>query len=254
MNGLTPNLPGLLEKIAEKGLSLLEKLFGGSLTEFDNLFKDKIRYRRFKNQLKILAKANDLLKENKLKPKEMSLKLLVPLLEYSSLEEEPELQEKWARLIASASVQEDKDLITRNYVEILNKLSVNEVKILDYLFDVLLDSHKQNRKVIADDPMNDERIYPGESRFGIWDISNHFNFEEGKIKYYLDSLITTGLLKWDLANIVDGGMPEAMIVTKEQKIINVHNAYELNPTPFFLFTNLGIGFVKACRFMDSNDK
>jgi len=62
------------------------------------MLNDLVKSWRWKNQVKIIKQAEVFLKQNDLKTSTVPLKILIPLLEKSSLEEEEILQNKWAKL------------------------------------------------------------------------------------------------------------------------------------------------------------
>jgi hypothetical protein len=125
------NLP---KQLIEKGEAAFKAVLGPSITEISETFADSFRLRRFKNQVKILSKAQKILEDNNLKAKQVNLKVLVPLLEFSSLEEDELLQEKWSNLIANIVTIDGKTLLKQNCIDILKKISNSEAKLLDYLF------------------------------------------------------------------------------------------------------------------------
>ena len=85
------NLP---KQILDKTEKLLNTLFGEGFKEIGGIFGDRMRIKRLENQIKILDKANQIMEKNGLKPNQINLKVLVPLIEKSSLEEDEKLQEK----------------------------------------------------------------------------------------------------------------------------------------------------------------
>jgi hypothetical protein len=93
------NIP---KDVIEKADRFLTALLGPSVSETGELIADKVRRRRFRNQVHILIEARELLAEAGIKFKPMGLKTLVPLIEASSLEEDPGIQQMWANLIANA--------------------------------------------------------------------------------------------------------------------------------------------------------
>lgn len=121
----------------EKGLDMIKgfvkKLTGGSIEEAGLLFADKIRLRRLSNQIKILNKAKLIAQNNNIDVKQINLKILVPLLDYCSLEEEETLQEKWANLIANYA--DAKNIYESTiFPYILSQLSTNEILILEDIY------------------------------------------------------------------------------------------------------------------------
>ena len=115
----------------EKGLDLikgfLEKLAGGTIEEAGLMFADKIRLRRLKNQITILSKAQKIATDANIDVKQINYKILVPLLEYASLEEEESLQDKWACLISNYadSKQQYKNAI---FPFILNQITLEDIQ------------------------------------------------------------------------------------------------------------------------------
>lgn len=119
--------------VIEKGIDsvkgFLDKLIGPAIDEVGLLFGDSIRLWRFKNQIKILEKAQKSVKDRNLDTKIIAVKTLVPLLEYSSLEEDESLQDMWANLFVNYIDAKQKHE-SSVYPYILSQLSRDEVDIL----------------------------------------------------------------------------------------------------------------------------
>lgn len=122
----------------EKGLDMVkgfvEKLAGGAIEEAGLLYADKVRLRRLRNQIKILEKAKGIAKENNIETKQINLKVLVPLLEYCSLEEEQTLQDMWANLIVNYS-DSSKVYQSTIFPFILSQISSDDAQILKRIND-----------------------------------------------------------------------------------------------------------------------
>ncbi len=118
----------------EKGIDavkgFLEKLAGGAIEEAGLLFADKIRVRRLKNQITILKKAQKIAKDTNIDIKQINLKVLVPLLENCSLEEEESLQDMWANLIVNYA---DPNKVYKSTVFpfILSQLTSDDVNFIE---------------------------------------------------------------------------------------------------------------------------
>lgn len=123
-----------LEKGIDIAKDFLDKLIIPSVEETGLLLKDKVTLWKFKNQVKMLNKAKDYCKKHEINPKTISLKVLCPLLDYSALEEDEELQEKWAILLANM-VDSEKNIENHVFPYILSQISSNEFKILENVFD-----------------------------------------------------------------------------------------------------------------------
>lgn len=123
----------------EKGIDLvkdfIEKLIGSSIEEAGLFMSDNIKLRRFKNQIKILDKAQKIVAQSNINVKQLSLKALVPLLEYSSLEEDENLQEKWSNLLVNF-VDSNERYESTIFPFILNQISTDELNLLELFYPV----------------------------------------------------------------------------------------------------------------------
>jgi len=123
-------------KLAEKSLELvkdfLQKIINPPPEELGLLFADNIKYWRFKNQLRIIQKAQKFTKDNDVHLQQISLKFLIPMLDYASLEEDEYLQNKWAKLLAN-SVDSSKQFNNSVFPYILSQISSNEAKCLFHM-------------------------------------------------------------------------------------------------------------------------
>src|SRR5258708_32950982 len=84
----------------------VESFFHGIIPEFirdfGGILSDKVKFWRFKNQVKIVKGAKKIVEENNLPKRQIPLKILIPLIENSSLEEDESMQNKWSNLLANA--------------------------------------------------------------------------------------------------------------------------------------------------------
>ena len=113
----------------------LKPLLGESVQELAALIADEVRLWRWSRQLKIVDRASRILTERSIEPKPVHLKILVPLLDAASLEEEPELEEMWSKLLASASEDSSEKTFYFVATEILKNISSNEAAILNWMYD-----------------------------------------------------------------------------------------------------------------------
>ncbi|UOX33531.1 DUF4393 domain-containing protein [Flavobacterium sediminilitoris] len=146
----------------EKGIELvqgfLEKLVGATLEETGLLLGDKIRIFRLNNQIKMLVKAQEICKQNNITLKQLSVKALVPLLEYSSLEDNETLQEKWSNLLVNL-IDTKENYESSIFPFILNQLSSNELLIIEKIYNYKNEnSHLIDYSSIDSNFTNIERI------------------------------------------------------------------------------------------------
>jgi hypothetical protein len=87
---------------SEKAFNFVEKIVAGPIMEGTGIFTDKVKYWRFKNQINIIIKAKKFLKEKGINvPKKIPIKDLTTLLENASFEENEQIQDNWANLLAN---------------------------------------------------------------------------------------------------------------------------------------------------------
>lgn len=122
-----------IEKAIDLAKDFLDKLIIPPVEEVGLLLKEQVTFWKFKNQVKMLNKAKAYCEKHNVKPKIISLKLLCPLLDYSALEEDDELQEKWAILLSNM-VDSEQNIQNHVFPYILSQISSNEFALLSHVY------------------------------------------------------------------------------------------------------------------------
>lgn len=122
-----------IEEAVKAAKDYLDKLVAPSLEEGGGIIADTVAYWRFKNKVNLVLKAKAFLEAKGIEPKRLLPKVVAPLLEAGSLEEESDMQERWAALLASAAT--DPDRVPPAFPRILAELSSIEAKILEWMTD-----------------------------------------------------------------------------------------------------------------------
>jgi len=122
-----------IEKGIDVAKNFAEKLVLPSIEELGLLVKDKISYWRFNNQIRILNKAKLMCEQNNISIKAIPAKLLCPYLENASLEDDDELQDKWAALLVNM-VDSQQNIQNHVFPYILSQLSKDEFNLLESVF------------------------------------------------------------------------------------------------------------------------
>lgn len=119
-----------LDKGLEVAKQFLDKLVAPAAEEVGLLLRDTVAQWRFRNQVRVLTRSKAFCDANGITPSAISLKLLCPLLENASLEEDETMQDKWATLLANLA---DSEQNIQNHVfpYILSQLSKNEFLFLE---------------------------------------------------------------------------------------------------------------------------
>ena len=109
----------------------LNKLLGPASEEVGLLLGERARTFRLRNMLKTLGKTQEMLKNASIEPKSVELRVLIPLLDGASLEDNESLSVKWAALLANATISGQAANISQIFSNILSQLSPTDALILD---------------------------------------------------------------------------------------------------------------------------
>ena len=103
----------------------IAKLIKGPLEQGIGIFEDKLKYMRWKSQVAIMDKVNQKMTERGLEypSQAVPLKIAIPLLQATSMEEDNNLQDLWANLLVNAADKDSGVEVRRNYITILQDLT-----------------------------------------------------------------------------------------------------------------------------------
>lgn len=134
-----PNLPvlagekalgKLTDDLAPAARHFAEKVSGSPAEQLGELFADKIRFRRWKNQIRLLNKATEYATEAGIDPESVSLTILTPLIEKAANEEDESMADRWAALLANAS-SERTAVVSPSFPDVLSRMSPLDALVFD---------------------------------------------------------------------------------------------------------------------------
>lgn len=243
---LTVNLDSIPGDIIAQSNSLAKKLFGPSIDSIGESLIEDVKKRQLINELSILSKVQQILKDTDKRPGKVPLKVLVPLISQSSCEEDETLQDKWARLISHILTEETDIIFSQNCISILNRISSDDAKLLDKLHDELNIKRQERftrRPTVLKNPIQSPNEYRLDLfSFGVRKISRELNIPYQALEFSLANLITLGLLKWETDVEISA---EKAYDDPEDKDIEVDVTVSNNDD--FIFTSLGDKFVTICK-------
>jgi len=173
--------PAIVEEGFESAKKFLGKLIMPAIEEVGLLIRDPVVMWKFRNEVNMLNKAKAICEKNKINPKAISLKLLVPLLSNASLEEDDEMQDKWAILLSNL-VDSKQNIENHVFPYILSQLSSNEFKILEQVYEAKQKRLFTLRKEI-DDSSHERQMFESETKKKIEDIETELAKIEGKVSF-----------------------------------------------------------------------
>ncbi len=182
----------------EKGLDIakgfVEKLIYPSAEEMGLLLKDGIAKWRFSNQVKTLIKAQSICEKHGVNPQMISPKLLTPLLEYASLEDNEKLQDKWATLLANM-VDSDQNVENHVFPYLLSQVSIQEFELLEKTLNIKIERVKSLNVELGE--------YLKEKDQTLTDLTRHIEVKQQEIETRKSNNINNpGSYKgyWELEN------------------------------------------------------
>ncbi|HEX9736281.1 MAG TPA: Abi-alpha family protein [Thermoanaerobaculia bacterium] len=162
-------------KLAETVKEVVKPFLDPVLSESGGYVADRIRFLRFRQGLRVAQKAKALLDQLQIPVNPVPLNILVPILEGASLEEDQELVEQWARLLASASAGEQ---ITPLFPAILARMTSLEARVLQWLWDRM--QIQLEVSTLEERPRSPEILWE--------ELVTHFEFSTWECEYLLDRL------------------------------------------------------------------
>ena len=122
----------LYTRILTHGTAGRTKFIGGPLEQATGIFEDKLKYLRWERRVRLMQRAEVFLQESGLATptRPIPMKFAIPLFQGASLEDDDELQDRWAVLLVNAANAASGIELKRAYVDILEQISPLEAKIL----------------------------------------------------------------------------------------------------------------------------
>ncbi|HEX8635497.1 MAG TPA: Abi-alpha family protein [Pyrinomonadaceae bacterium] len=117
--------------------SFVARVTDESIEAITGMLSDKLRFKRWERQLRLRDRAMEIIEARGINEQFhiVPLKLALPIVENGSLEENDELQNLWANLLASALDPNFSGEIRTAYIDILKQLEVIDVHILKAIYD-----------------------------------------------------------------------------------------------------------------------
>lgn len=106
------------------------------LKELSDILRDNFAFYKWRNRQALILKATAIMKERGLdKPtRALPFKEIIPLIEYSSLEDDDYLQNWWAELLVNSADQNTSQKNNLVFIELLKSISPIEAKILEAIY------------------------------------------------------------------------------------------------------------------------
>lgn len=127
---------GQLVTTGEKLGSFVARFISGTLEQVSGIVEDRFKYMRWERQQRLMLRAEEFMRRKRMAgpSRPVPLSLALPLFEAASLEENDELQDRFAALLVNAADGNAGFEVRRAFVSMLEQLSPVEARILDLIY------------------------------------------------------------------------------------------------------------------------
>jgi hypothetical protein len=231
-------------KTTRAGIEASERL-GGFVSMIINeplenvvgILTDRLRFMRAERQLRLVDRWREIVKERKIEGplRIVTPKVALPIIESASLEENDELQDLWANLLASAVDPQFEGLIRAAYIDIIKQLEVVDVHILNVVYE----SYKQwLEERLREKIVDDYYFSPLNHAVGKIDITERLGISFAAYENSVDNLMRVRCLA---SYVADETIDTEVNTVPNYAAVTVDYRYE-----FVCITLLGVSFVEAC--------
>lgn len=203
---------------------LMHNLCGPAFTEYGLAWGDSARAFRLRRLKRLLERTQNRIDENKIQPEAVKFSLLNDIMNHGSVEDDDDLQDRWANLLATASDPTKKSRHLVAFPQILSQLTKEEALYLDEMCDV---ADKTDANILAG--------YRAE------DFEPEFKEKLDEADY--DNLQRLGLISGNEETIPAAATHASL----EELRSGAKQQYAPLTLERYRITALGYVFVKACR-------
>jgi hypothetical protein len=123
------------EEMTKSAAGLLTRILGPAADAVGEYLRDRVKGYLDRNRTSVVNRAAEMVDEAKLPPHEVPLRTLLPIMEGAAFEEDTELRERWAALLANAATADDPDAVQPVFAAILRILTPGTARCLEALSD-----------------------------------------------------------------------------------------------------------------------
>jgi hypothetical protein len=197
--------------------TFVDNIFGNAIRNGLGLIGDKLAYYRLERAIELQHKVEQRLKTKGINArKHVPVSFGLPILEKATVEEDDDLQGRWANLLTNAMDPKYSGKLTRNFVAMLADIEPIDARILDAVVREFFGNREDDRSKIL---------------FDLDKLYKNLGISKEECENAVRNLMRLGLLK---PGTVEGGMSFGE---------HVVSAYK--DTALFGVTSLGVAFHKA---------
>ena len=154
-----------MSELAKQIGQLINDVAGPAAKEIGEMIKDEIKPYRAARQMQLAEKTARKLQEAEIKPIAVAPKILLSVFENAGLEDDEEMHDRWATLLANAATPGFEFPISIVFVELLKQLSPKEAIFLELVVGDFEDAKKRPKKYATAKDL----VLPEEHDLGVYD-------------------------------------------------------------------------------------
>jgi hypothetical protein len=166
------------EEMTEEVGRFVGTIFGAASIEFSEMLGDRVGWWRLKQSIRLAKKAKELLDAEGLTPEQVPLRTAVPLLESGSLEQDENLVDRWAALLANAAG--GTVAVPPSFGNVLRELEPPAALLLEHIYEEHMTLAPDLREHYG------IRLRGHQEALGL---------DDEAVRYHLDNLTRLGLLR-----------------------------------------------------------
>lgn len=173
--------------------SFVARVTSESIEAVTGILSDRLRFMRWERQIRLRDRCLEIIRDKGLTSSFniISPKLALPIIENASLEENDELQDLWAYLLASAVDPNFNGTVRASFIDIVKQLEVVDVHILNFIYKAYKDDYPYHTY----DPSAVEILIPGKL------VMDKMKLERNIFENSIDNLIKLRcVVSWDNKN------------------------------------------------------
>jgi hypothetical protein len=208
---------------------IVKRMLGPAADEVAEMWRDQVRLYRYGRQLKCIEKAERMAEEAGFTPQAVPPKILFPLLEGASFEEDESLHDMWAALLANAASPEmQHHSIRPGLIATLRQLSKDEAALLDWVYQHVAKEMPENDFY---EPIHESELLQAYVTLGFGPIESDSHRARK----------SASASNWRFGSCLNS-LEAAQLIRTRFDVINVGKV-----NFYYSLTYLGFQFVSACR-------
>jgi hypothetical protein len=127
---------GAIEALYKPLESIVKTLAGPAAEEIGLSFRDSVQVWRLQRQFRLFDRVKQVCQNAGIQPKQVKLSFLFDVIGRATLEEDNDLQDLWANLLANAADRRELVRVRTTFPEILRHISKEEAIYLEEMFEI----------------------------------------------------------------------------------------------------------------------